>query len=105
MRSPILLAALLAALALGACSSGGGTIDITQFDATCTADADCGLVFTGDVCGCSCAEGAIRASEVPRFNQEVSDARQGCSDQVECMACEDANKAVCQQGKCAAVPK
>jgi hypothetical protein len=104
MRLPSFLPLSALAFAFAACS-GATTVDIAAYDKSCAADADCTLVFTGSVCGCGCDEAAIRASELDRYQQDTTEMRASCSEMLTCVACEDVNKAVCQSGTCAAVPK
>lgn len=105
MRFTISLGLFVFSLAFGACADSGGYVDVGEYNTTCTADADCGLVFSGDVCACSCTEGAVNVSDLAKFHQAVTEAAQGCSNELLCGACQETKKAVCQKGVCAAVAK
>jgi|GEM_PF-2163192 len=75
------------------------------YSRTCTADPDCILVFTGDVCGCGCTQEAIAATEGSRFANETEEKRNACTDVLSCQPCPETMRAVCDQGACNAVMK
>ena len=92
-------------------SSGGGdggsgaatscvTIDPATYDATCTADTDCMLVPTGQLCtgGCDCGATALAAKERARYDAAVSP--------VKLLACPCAYPGAprCVQGTCKLCP-
>jgi hypothetical protein len=75
------------------------------FDKTCTADADCTLVFIGNVCGCACTQDAIATGEGSRYSAEQEEKRKLCADILSCQPCPDTHMAMCSGGMCAAVMK
>lgn len=84
-------------LFLAACA-GDTTIAPEGFERSCTANADCVVVTTGDVCGCTCGNDAINVADLPRYKSELDEKSQGCSgvDACDCVAV----AAACVQGVC-----
>jgi hypothetical protein len=42
-------------------------VDATKYDATCRANTDCNLIYTGEVCSsCRCGTATVNASGLPR---------------------------------------
>jgi hypothetical protein len=65
---------LLSLLALASCSSGvNTTLQVSNYDTACTADADCKAVFIGDPCAtkCQCPNAAINSVDVPREQSDL----------------------------------
>lgn len=91
---------LLLPLALFACGADT-TMDLTQFDRSCAIAADCTLVFA-NVCGCSCEEVAIRASERDRYNTELAEKSNSCDPKIICAACVDERVVDCVDKVCTA---
>lgn len=75
------------------------------YDKTCTMSADCGLVFTGSVCGCGCTQEAISVGEQSRYAAEQEEKRKACTDILQCQPCPDTEMADCMQGMCTVVAK
>lgn len=110
MSSRALLLTLLVA-ALG-CSeeaptpnSPDTTMSVEGYSKTCSAAADCILVFTGNVCGCGCTQEAIATTEGSRYAAETEEKRKSCTDVLSCQPCPETLQAVCEQGSCIAVMK
>jgi hypothetical protein len=48
-------------------------IDAATYDATCRADTDCSLIYTGEVCSsCRCATAAVNASGYAAYQKDVA---------------------------------
>ena len=55
-----------------ACDPASHTIDVADYDTTCTEALDCAPAFFGDLCGpCSCAFGAINLADQARYSADV----------------------------------
>jgi hypothetical protein len=65
---------MLAACGAGTCHiRAPRIIDATQFDQSCQTDADCVVVYTGEVCSvCRCGAGAINKNALPAYEKEVA---------------------------------
>ena len=105
-RSMLPLLLLFVAGLVTGCGSGDETTDTlistAGYDKSCTTNADCKLVFVGNVCGCDCTQEPINASEVERFNQEVGEKSAQCDMVLTCAPCSDRLPPVCSAGVCAA---
>jgi len=86
-------------LALLACGDTPTVPDISLYDQTCSVDADCMPVFTGDVCGCDCTQAGINVSEIDAWWEAEAEMSGSCSEILECIACPD-SVAVCSEGSC-----
>jgi len=88
------------------CGPARTQVDAADYEASCTADADCILVFEGDACDrCRCPNVSIRASEGTAHADDLMDAADRCPtptpNLVTCAPCEGV-EAVCDGGMCAA---
>jgi len=110
----MLIRAMALILVLGITGCGDETTPSTQvdtnvttegYDKTCATDADCTLVFIGNVCGCACTQDAIATGEGSRYSAEQEEKRKLCSDILSCQPCPDTQIAMCSGGMCAAVMK
>lgn len=91
---------LLSALLFVGCGEKEETsVDISQFDNTCTVDEDCMSVFTGSVCGCDCSTAGINISESQAFDIAYQAAYESCDEVFECFMCPDV-EAFCDEGTC-----
>ena len=96
------MAGVLAA-SLGVALAGcGHTISADDYDRTCAADADCVVIFTGDVCGCGCNTGGINKKDLDK--SEADRKAVTCVSRPVCGACQG-TVAVCSSGKCASKPQ
>ena len=50
------------------CGGEATTIEITDFDQSCSTDEECTSVFVGSVCGCDCTRDGINISEIDNYN-------------------------------------
>jgi hypothetical protein len=89
---------LLAALLLGACGSSPQMIVASNYDQTCTVDADCSVIYVGEVCGCGCTHDAINMKDYARYLVDYRD--RDCHPKVVCGVCASVS-AYCNAGKCA----
>ncbi|MEW6430020.1 MAG: hypothetical protein AB1730_00820 [Myxococcota bacterium] len=81
------LLALLSALLLSSACPGSTVMDASRYDQSCAQDADCAVVYEGDVCApCGCPNAAINAGSLAAWNAEASRARQWCGP-VPAVAC------------------
>lgn len=96
MRRPYALAFLLvlAPLAFAACD-GVTVVDVTQYDQTCSVDADCVLVQDGDIC-CGCPDAAINKGDLPRYQDDLGTCEAVCD-----IGCVANPTPFCDAGKCA----
>ncbi len=87
------------AVTLGLVVVGCSTsIDTADYDTSCTTAIDCVTVPVGDMCDCSCDQGAINRNSVNAYNDDRVRIG-GCSRL--CGACPALRPAVCNAGKCA----
>ena len=86
-------------LALLACGETPTVPDISLYDQTCSVDADCLPVFTGDVCGCDCTQAGINASEMDAWWEVQAEMGESCGEVLSCAACPD-SVSVCSEGIC-----
>jgi len=84
-------------LFLAACA-GNTTIAPEGSERTCTADADCVVVTTGDICGCDCGNDAINVSDLARYKSELEEKSARCPGTAACDCA--AVAAACVQGAC-----
>ena len=84
-----------------ACSEPTTTLDIIEYDQTCTVDEDCTAVFVGDVCGCDCTRDGINVADAEAYNSVRDEIFLACdSDEVmECMTCPEVQPS-CDAGTC-----
>lgn len=85
--------ALAAPLAAAACT-GTTIVDVTEYDQSCTKDADCVVVKDGDIC-CGCPDAAINVSELERYQDDLGTCDAQCD-----IGCVGDPIAVCSAGKC-----
>ena len=79
---------------LAACST---TLEPSDYDTTCTGPTDCLTLPMGDMCDCSCGEGAINKKSVDQYNKDRTRIG-GCSRL--CGVCPALQAATCTAGKC-----
>ena len=84
-------------LALAACGAEP-TMNLADFDRSCTIGSDCAAVFAA-VCGCGCDEVAIRKSEEERYNAERATKYEQC-EQLTCGPCPGPQTPVCLDKVC-----
>lgn len=89
--------ALVVVLLVAGC--GNTTVSLTDYNTSCTADADCMAVTVGSVCGCSCGNAAINRTDAVRYHSDHTAARSHCSGP-ECLADCAAPKLSCSSGTC-----
>ncbi|CAN5124098.1 hypothetical protein BH09MYX1_BH09MYX1_52610 [soil metagenome] len=94
MRSYVLFASVLGLLFFG-CST---SLDAADYDTSCTIAKDCVTVPVGDMCNCTCDQGAINVNAVGKYNDDRVKIG-GCSRL--CAACPALKAATCNAGKCA----
>ncbi len=90
---------VLAVLVLCACST---TIDFKYYKRTCSTDADCVAVYSGDVCAlCPCPNEAIASSELTRYQSDSTSLHGRCHStaQADCVPCATVT-AFCLGGTC-----
>lgn len=85
---------LLSLLALTACST---SLDTADYDTTCTGPTDCVTLPMGDMCDCSCGQGAINKKSVDQYNTDRARIG-GCSRL--CKPCAALQGATCTAGRC-----
>lgn len=85
---------VFALLGVAACST---TLDPTDYDTTCAGPTDCVTLPMGDMCDCSCGQGAINKKSVDAYNKDRTRIG-GCSRL--CGACPELQGATCTAGKC-----
>ena len=76
-----------------ACAS---TLEAEDYETSCTNDSECVAVLVGDMCDCSCNEGAINVVDLPSYNEDRADIECG----VDCGPCPELSAAVCLQRTC-----
>lgn len=91
-------ALLFASLTLAACST---SLETADYDTTCASPTDCVTLPMGDMCDCSCNEGAINKRSVDQYNTDRTHIG-GCSRQ--CKPCPALQGATCTAGRCAVAP-
>jgi hypothetical protein len=106
MNRPI--AFLFALLVTGACVSAAcgdvcdalHTIDLTDFDVSCTQASDCTPVFTGSFCtNCTCPDSAINVADMAKYQAEAQAKESGADRSgpvCDCLAA----LPTCVQGRC-----
>ena len=92
MRFSLIVFALLG---VAACST---TLDASDYDTTCAGPTDCVTLPMGDMCDCSCGQGAINKRSVDAYNKDRTHIG-GCSRL--CGACPELQGATCTAGRCA----
>ncbi len=60
------------------------TINLSDFDTTCTKDADCTPVNVGDICGCHCGNAAINVSSLAAYQAELQQKSAHCGNALTC---------------------
>jgi hypothetical protein len=79
---------------------------LSSYDRSCSLDSDCVLAANDQACAiCGCPDGAINKKDEPKYEADMTAARQLCpplDEGVLCGACQE-RKAVCDAGTCAAV--
>lgn len=85
---------------------GGGSevVDTTGYDRTCKTKADCKIVKDDPCNRCSCADKAIAAAEVSRFEATTAAIQCGPRQKIACGECRG-SFADCLDGKCIAKPE
>lgn len=96
-------AALLIFL-LGLSAPGCSTMDIEDYDQSCTTADDCTAEFFGDVCQCGCNYEAIAKRDLPKYHADYSDAYGYCVGLYQCGPCIPPGPVSCNAGKCAVAP-
>ena len=96
MRFAFLLALLAFA---AACST---TLDTSDYDTSCAGPTDCVTLPMGDMCDCSCGQGAINKNAVDAYNKDRTHIG-GCSRL--CGPCPELQGATCTAGRCALAAK
>lgn len=94
-----LLLSPLAWLVVAACSST--SIDIADYDQTCSVDTECIAVPVGDPCACACDAGAVNGTAAQRYVADWKQAGTLCTEGVLCGACPALPIASCKAGRCA----
>lgn len=96
----------LGAVVLSACNT---TIDATRYAQTCAVDADCTVVFSGElcvVCG-GCGNAAINVSAKAKFDADAKALHDSCPPRFgpipSCAPCQQ-RAAVCTAGACQVAP-
>jgi hypothetical protein len=95
MRFAFSIAFVLGLVVAVGCST---SLDTTDYDTTCTKSDDCITLPFGDMCDCSCDQGAINKSAVNQYNDDRVKIG-GCNRL--CGACPALKPAVCVAGRCA----
>lgn len=98
------LAACAAAFLL-ACQ-GDSVIAASDYDRSCTQDADCAWVYEGDVCGgssCACPNAAVNASAEEQFKSDRAAKARTCPPHLRmpgarCVGCDPV--LACSNGTC-----
>jgi hypothetical protein len=86
----------------GGCNADDHTIDITDFDVSCTTTSDCVNVFIGNLCGnCLCPFSAINVADKAKYAAEQQ--AKAVPPQSGVCSC-PAIPAVCVQGQCTVQP-
>jgi hypothetical protein len=79
-------------------------LTLTDYDQSCSADADCIVVAEGDVCCCGGTSVAINQKELGRYRTDRDNTlKQGCASGCT-EACSSAPPAACQFGTCVVCP-
>lgn len=94
MRALLFFSAVTALVVIG-CST---SLDASDYDTSCKVANDCVTVPIGDMCDCSCDQGAINKNDVGKYNDDR--VRIGGCNRL-CGACPALKPAVCNAGKCA----
>jgi len=97
-------AALALFLVLASCGKGT-TVAATDYDRLCEADAECALVYVGDVCGCSCTQDGVAVTAVEKVAKDREEARKSCDAVAKCQPCQDSRVAYCLNTTCAVRPR
>ena len=106
MTHRIFITLMLSMAFLSACNTG---IDAKNYKKTCTTDATCATVFSGDSCAnCQCTNAAISTTETARYTSDWSTLHSYCPksfqpNAVQCSPCEN-RPAVCLDGTCVIAP-
>ena len=100
------LMVMVCGVSLFACNR---SIDAKNYKKTCTTDATCAAIFSGDTCAnCQCSNAAISSSEAARYASDWSTLHAGCPTSFQpnaaiCAPCEN-RPAVCIDGSCVIAP-
>lgn len=95
---------LAMAVALAGCST---TLEASDYDQSCSSDADCIPAFFGDVCSfCACNESAVNLREVTRYAEDRRAAARNCSSTLADIACGPCPsvEARCRSARCVVEP-
>jgi hypothetical protein len=85
----------------GGCDAASHTIDITDFDVSCTQASDCAAVFLGNFCyDCRCPFWAINVADLMKYEAEAQKEPWGTGPVCDCRD----SLVVCLQGRCEAGP-
>ena len=85
---------------VGTLACGSTSIDVSTYETTCVADAEC-ILIAEDVCA-GCAAASVSASERARADAETEAALGNCLfGQAECLQTQEP---ACIDGQCGAVP-
>ncbi len=96
--------AALTVLVFGMLAFGCSTMEVEDYDQSCTTADDCIVQLVGDVCGCGCEYGAFAKSDLPKYQSDYADAYDYCVGFASCDACNMPNPPACTAGKCTVVP-
>ena len=84
-------------MVLSLASAGCDTeIAVTDYDTTCSVDADCVAVTIGDLCKCSCEAGAINKKDQASYDED----RLTIACAAVCSPCPPYADPVCRGGIC-----
>lgn len=83
----------------GGCDPASHTLDIKDFNLSCTVASDCTPAFLGDLCGaCTCPLLAINVADKMKYEAELQ-AKAAAQSPGGCFC--PANTPICVQGQCA----
>jgi hypothetical protein len=81
----------------------GTSIDSHDYKRTCTADSDCALVYSGDLCAfCQCPNSGVATSDLAKFEADSTSRKGGCPKSTPPVDCEPcvAQVPFCLDGAC-----
>jgi hypothetical protein len=101
LRHALVAAFVAPAVVMAACSSGGGSLTLADYDTSCTLASDCVAVVVNPTGCCDCPTGAINKADLAKYDAALGTRSQATCN-VECGACPDV-VAVCSHGTCGAL--